>query len=355
MHYDEHEHVIEVTDLRRVYGGGFEAVRGISFSVARGEIFALLGTNGAGKTSTVELLEGLAAPAGGRVRVLGHDPYRERTAVRPRTGVMLQEGGFPAELTVAETARMWAGCTSGARPAASGPKGRAGVGGASARKPERLGTVAAPTPAGAPWRRTSRRTAEVLELVGLAGKHGVRVKQLSGGERRRLDLALALLGDPEVLFLDEPTTGLDAEGRRDTWQLVRGLRDAGTTVLLTTHYLEEAEGLADRLAILHEGRIAASGTPAEVTAGRPSRMTFELPDGYFLGDLPPLADLGVCDHESDGRVVRLRTTQLQRTATGVLAWAERTGVELRALDMRSASLEEAFLGIAREQAQEAAA
>ncbi|MEU1407634.1 ABC transporter ATP-binding protein [Streptomyces sp. NPDC005728] len=308
MNTNEHEHVIEVTDLRRVYGGGFEAVRGITFSVARGEIFALLGTNGAGKTSTVELLEGLAAPAGGRVRILGHDPYLERAAVRPRTGVMLQEGGFPSDLTVEETARMWAGCTSGARP-----------------------------------------EAEALGLVGLDGKTGVRVKQLSGGERRRLDLALALLGDPEVLFLDEPTTGLDAEGRRDTWELVRGLRDAGTTVLLTTHYLEEAEGLADRLAILHEGRIAASGTPAEVTAGRPSRMSFALPAGYFLGDLPPLADLGVCEHETDGRVVRLRTRDLQRTATGVLAWAERAGVELHRLDVRSASLEEAFLMIAREQ------
>ncbi|MFF7752362.1 ABC transporter ATP-binding protein [Streptomyces sp. NPDC007971] len=307
MNTNGHEHVIEVTDLRRVYGGGFEAVRGITFSVARGEIFALLGTNGAGKTSTVELLEGLAAPAGGRVRVLGHDPFRERAAVRPRTGVMLQEGGFPSDLTVAETARLWAACTSGGRP-----------------------------------------EAEVLGLVGLAGRTGVRVKQLSGGERRRLDLALALLGDPEVLFLDEPTSGLDAEGRRDTWELVRALRDAGTTVLLTTHYLEEAEDLADRLAILHEGRIAVCGTPAAVTAGRPSRMSFELPDGYFLGDLPPLAGLGVCGHESDGRIVRLRTRELQRTASGVLAWAERTGVELHRLEVRSASLEEAFLGIARE-------
>jgi ABC-2 type transport system ATP-binding protein len=308
MDINEHEHVIEVTDLRRVYGGGFEAVRGIDFSVARGEIFALLGTNGAGKTSTVELLEGLAAPAGGQVRVLGHDPYLERAAVRPHTGVMLQEGGFPSELTVAETARMWAGCTSGARP-----------------------------------------EGEALALVGLAGKAGVRVKQLSGGERRRLDLALALLGEPEVLFLDEPTAGLDAEGRRDTWELVRALRDTGTTVLLTTHYLEEAEGLADRLAILHEGRIAASGTPAEVTAGRPSRISFELPEGYFVGDLPPLAELAVCGHEVAGRTVRLRTPELQRTATGLLVWAERAGVELRGLDMRSASLEEAFLGIAREQ------
>ncbi|MEU9388424.1 ABC transporter ATP-binding protein [Streptomyces sp. NPDC048324] len=305
---DTNEHVIEVTDLRRVYGGGFEAVRGITFSVNRGEIFALLGTNGAGKTSTVELLEGLARPAGGRVRVLGHDPYEERAAVRPRTGVMLQEGGFPSELTVAETARMWAGCVSGARP-----------------------------------------ETEALELVGLAGRSGVRVKQLSGGERRRLDLALALLGEPEVLFLDEPTTGLDAEGRRDTWELVRQLRETGTTVLLTTHYLEEAEGLADRLAILHEGRIATTGTPAEVTAAQPARISFRLPDGYFLGDLPPLGELGVCGHELDGRVVRLRTRELQRAATALLVWAQGERVELPGLDVRSASLEEAFLGIAREQ------
>ncbi|MFE0724713.1 ABC transporter ATP-binding protein [Streptomyces rochei] len=307
MQSNGHEHVIEVTDLRRVYGGGFEAVRGIDFSVRRGEIFALLGTNGAGKTSTVELLEGLAAPAGGRVRVLGHDPYTERAAVRPRTGVMLQEGGFPSELTVAETARMWAGCVSGARP-----------------------------------------PAEVLALVGLEAKAGVRVKQLSGGQRRRLDLALALLGDPEVLFLDEPSTGLDAEGRRDTWELVSALRDGGTTVLLTTHYLEEAENLADRLAIMHEGRIAATGTPAEVTAAQPSRITFELPEGYFVGDLPPLDELGVGDHEVDGRLVRLRTRDLQRAATGLLVWAAQAGVELRRLDVRSASLEEAFLGIAKE-------
>jgi ABC-2 type transport system ATP-binding protein len=301
------ERVIEAEGLRRVYGGGFEAVRGVTFHVDRGEVFALLGTNGAGKTSTVELLEGLAQPSGGRVRVLGHDPYTERAAVRPRTGVMLQEGGFPSELTVAETARMWAGCVSGARP-----------------------------------------VGEALELVGLGAKHGVRVKQLSGGERRRLDLALALLGKPEVLFLDEPTTGLDVEGRRDTWELVRALRDSGTTVLLTTHYLEEAEGLADRLAIMHSGSVAVSGTPAEVTASQPSRISFELPAGYFVGDLPPLAELGVSGHTVEGDLVRLRTHDLQRTATGVLVWARDAGVELGRLDVRSASLEEAFLGIASE-------
>ncbi|GHE51839.1 multidrug ABC transporter ATP-binding protein [Streptomyces longispororuber] len=303
------EQVIDVDGLRRTYAGGFEAVRGISFTVARGELFALLGTNGAGKTSTVEVLEGLTAPAAGHVRVLGHDPYRERNEVRPRIGMMLQEGGFPSELTVTETARMWAGCTSGARP-----------------------------------------VGDALEAVGLGRRGGTRVKQLSGGEKRRLDLAMALIGDPEVLFLDEPTTGLDAEGRRETWELVRALRERGTTVLLTTHYLEEAEQLADRLAILHEGRIAAAGTVADVVATQPSRISFELPDGYFLGDLPPLAALGVTGHELTGRTVRLRTDTLQRSATELLLWARRNGVELRGLDIRAATLEEAFLRIAREMA-----
>ncbi|MFG2831878.1 ABC transporter ATP-binding protein [Streptomyces sp. NPDC048434] len=322
--------VIEVTELRRRYGaagrraekegkqggrGGrirsgaresYEAVSGIDFTVDRGELFALLGTNGAGKTSTLELLEGLAAPTSGRVRVLGHDPFRERGKVRPRIGVMLQEGGFPSELTPAETLRMWAGCTSGAR-----------------------------------------QIAEVLGTVGLDRRRDVRVKQLSGGERRRLDLALALLGRPEVLFLDEPTTGLDTEARHATWELVRELRDSGTTVVLTTHYLEEAEELADRLAILHDGRIAAAGHVAEVVAAHPAHLSFELPDGFHLGDLPPLGELGVIGHETAGRTVRLRTDELQRAATGVLVWAQEKGITLRGLDVRSASLEEAFLHIAK--------
>ncbi|MFJ9803051.1 ABC transporter ATP-binding protein [Streptomyces wuyuanensis] len=294
-------HVIEAAGLRRSYRGGFEAVSGITFSVGRGEVFALLGTNGAGKTSTVELLEGLAAPSAGTVRVLGHDPYRERAAVRPRIGVMLQEGGFPSDLTAVETVRMWAGCTSGARPAA-----------------------------------------EALELVGLGGRAGVRVKQLSGGERRRLDLALALLGRPEILFLDEPTTGLDAEGRRDTWELVRELRSAGTTVLLTTHYLEEAESLAGRLAIMHAGRIVATGTPDEVTASRPSRIRFVLPREVPASRLPLTLRAA-----ADGQRVEIRTHELQRSLGELLCWADESGVRLDRLDARSASLEEAFLEIAR--------
>ncbi|MFD5620621.1 ABC transporter ATP-binding protein [Streptomyces yangpuensis] len=293
--------VIEARDLRRGYTGGFEAVRGVSFSVARGEVFALLGTNGAGKTSTVELLEGLAAPSGGQVRVFGLDPLTRRAEVRPRTGVMLQEGGFPSDLSVAETVRMWGGVTTGARPAA-----------------------------------------EVLELVGLAARSSVRVKQLSGGERRRLDLALALLGRPEVLFLDEPTTGMDPEGRRDTWALVRELREQGTTVLLTTHYLEEAEELADRLAILHEGELVLSGTPAEVTATRPARIRFTLPDGVPAARLPLTLRAAAF-----GQRVEIRTERLQEDLTELLGWARQDGVQLTGLDARSASLEEAFLEIAR--------
>ncbi|MFG3496239.1 ABC transporter ATP-binding protein [Streptomyces sp. NPDC047928] len=305
--YNSHEHadgelVIEASDVRRSYAGGFEAVSGITFSVARGEIFALLGTNGAGKTSTVELLEGLAVPSGGRVRVLGHDPYRQRAVVRPRIGVMLQEGGFPSDLTVTETLRMWAGCTSGARP-----------------------------------------TGEALDMVGLGARSSVRVKQLSGGERRRLDLALALLGRPEVLFLDEPSTGLDAEGRRDTWELVRELRDSGTTVLLTTHYLEEAESLADRLAIMHGGRVVVTGTPAQVTAERPARIRFTLPDGADASLLPP----ALRGAAPTGRRIEIRTHALQDVLGELLAWAAAHDVRLAGLDARSASLEEAFLDIAQ--------
>ncbi|MFE7562661.1 ATP-binding cassette domain-containing protein [Kitasatospora sp. NPDC057500] len=304
------DHVIEVTDLHRHYGTGsnrYHAVRGVDLAVGRGELFALLGTNGAGKTSTMELIEGLAAPTEGRVRVLGRDPYRERAAVRPRIGIMLQEGGFPGDLTVAETGRSWAGTTSHARP-----------------------------------------LDEALELVDLGHRRNVRVKQLSGGERRRLDLAMALLGRPEVLFLDEPSTGLDPEARAAVWRLVRELRAQGTTVLLTTHYLEEAEELADRLAIMHGGRIVAAGTVAEVIAGRPSQISFELPE-FSGASIPPLAGATVT---ADGRKVTVRTPHLQATLTDLLGWADHQGIALGALDARSASLEQAFLAIAAEAAHQ---
>ncbi|GAA1966779.1 ABC transporter ATP-binding protein [Kitasatospora viridis] len=297
---------VQASGLRRSYGTParpFEAVRGLDLSVQRGELFALLGTNGAGKTSTMELIEGLARPTGGTVRVLGHDPHRERAVLRPRIGIMLQEGGFPGDLTVAETVRGWAGTSSRPRPAA-----------------------------------------EVIELVGLTDRAAVRVKQLSGGEKRRLDLAVALVGRPEVLFLDEPTTGLDPQARAAVWQLVRELRAAGTTVLLTTHYLEEAEELADRLAILHHGRVVTQGTVAEVIADRPARIGFELPEQ----PAPPLLALPQAEVGFQGRQVTIRTRDLQGTLTELLLWAEHQGVRLTGLDARSASLEEAFLAIAAE-------
>ncbi len=297
--------IITVRDLRRRYGGqggrGFDAVGGVTFSVRRGELFALLGTNGAGKTSTMEVLEGLAPPAEGTVRVLGADPYRERARIRRRMGIMLQEGGFPADLTVAETGRMWAG------------------------------TLTAPRP-----------VAEALELVGLSHRGGVVIRSLSGGERRRLDLAMAILGRPEVLFLDEPTTGLDPESRRRTWLLIRELLGSGITVLLTTHYLEEAEDLADRLAIMHEGQIVRMGTPAEVAASQPARISFELPEG----SREPVPELAGTRASVTGRSVRLQTPDLQRTLTALLQWANSRDLVLGGLDARSTSLEEAFHAVA---------
>ncbi|WP_354641515.1 ABC transporter ATP-binding protein [Kitasatospora camelliae] len=308
------EPAVEAAGLHRRYGpagaAGFDAVRGLDLTVHRGELFALLGTNGAGKTSSMELIEGLAAPTAGTVRVLGRDPYRERTAVRQRIGIMLQEGGFPGDLTVAETGRTWTGLTSGARP-----------------------------------------VDEALELVGLLDRRRVRVKQLSGGERRRLDLAIALLGRPEVLFLDEPTTGLDPEARAAVWRLVRELREQGTTVLLTTHYLEEAEELADRLAIMHRGRVVAGGTVAEVIAGHPSRITFELPERCGAYDGLGLPAMPGAEVAADGRRITVRTPTLQATLTGLLGWAAHHGVALGGLDARSASLEEAFLAIAADAAE----
>jgi ABC-2 type transport system ATP-binding protein len=296
--------VIELTEVRRSYGS-FEAVRGVSFSVAQGELFALLGTNGAGKTSTVEVVEGLSRPSGGQVRVLGHDPYTRRDLVRPRMGIMLQEAGFAGDLTVVETMRMWAGTVSRPRP-----------------------------------------VADILAAVALEAKASTAVKQLSGGERRRLDLALALLGSPEVLFLDEPTTGLDPESRRNTWRLIRELLAEGRTVLLTTHYLDEAEELADRLAIMHAGQIVTSGTVAEVVAAHPARISFRLPAGVPVADVPDLPGARTIDRDAASGAVEVRTDALQSALTALLSWANAANLELAHLQARSASLEEAFLSVA---------
>jgi ABC-2 type transport system ATP-binding protein len=211
---------IEVTGLRKSYRG-HEVVRGIDLAVARGEVFALLGPNGAGKTTTTEILEGHRRRDGGEVRVLGEDPGTAGRHWRARIGIVLQDTDDAADLTVAETVRHVAGFYPDPRP-----------------------------------------VDEVIELVGLTDKRGGRIRSLSGGQRRRVDVALGIVGRPELLFLDEPTTGFDPQARRQFWDLIRALAAEGTTILLTTHYLEEAETLADRLAVIAEGRIVAEGTPA---------------------------------------------------------------------------------------------
>jgi ABC-2 type transport system ATP-binding protein len=289
--------VIEVEELHCRYGDHV-AVDGVSFAVERGEVFALLGANGAGKTTTVETLEGHQTPFGGRVRVLRHDPLRERRAVRPRIGIMLQSGGFAGELTVRETAELWAALGS------------------------RRGDVDAD-----------------LERLDLAGKRDVAVDQLSGGEQRRLEVALAIHGRPELLLLDEPTTGLDPESRRRTWEVVSELVHTGTTVLLTTHYLDEAEALADRVAIMREGRIAVHGTLGEVAAGVPSRISFQAP----ATPLPP----ELAASRVPGRIgeVVLETRSLQSDLGRLLAWADGERVTLERLHARGGTLEDVFMEV----------
>ena len=289
--------VIEARGLRCRYGE-FEAVRGIDFEVRRGELFALLGTNGAGKTTVLETVEGHRAAAQGRVRVFGADPLRDRS-IRRRTGIMLQEGGFAGDLTVAETARLAARLRS--------------------ELVDADGT---------------------LEALGLVARRNVRVKHLSGGERRRLDLALALLGEPELLFLDEPTVGMDPESRRTTWDLVRGLLGEGTTVLLTTHYLEEAERLAHRLAIMHEGRIEVAGRLVDVLAEHHARITFAAPQDVALPTLVGTATWV-------GNRVDVRTPALQQDLRTLLNWADGR-LDLTGLRAQPASLEEIFQSVREE-------
>src|SRR3954452_23040939 len=245
---DRMQSAIEIDGLRKAYGD-VEAVRDISFSVAAGEVFCLLGPNGAGKTTTTEILEGYRARSAGDVRVLGHDPEDGERALRERVGIVLQEAAAQAELTVTEVLTMY---------------GRY-----------------------YPRRRPAR---ELVELVGLVGKEDQRVKLLSGGQRRRLDLALALVGDPDLIFLDEPTTGFDPSARRAAWTTIRNLCALGKTVFLTTHFMDEAQTLADRIAVMRAGEIVAAGTPAEI-GGRdeaPLELRFSLPAGVEAADLPAL-------------------------------------------------------------------
>ena len=280
--------VVDVRGLVVAYGS-FRAVDGVDLDVRRGEVFALLGTNGAGKTSTLEALQGFRPRAAGRVDVLGEDPMVSTRRIRSASGVMVQEAGFVPEATPVTALQLWASLSS------------------------RVDDVDA-----------------VLERVGLAHRRGVLVKDLSGGERRRLDLALAVWGAPDLIVLDEPTAGLDPESRSTLWGLVRELRDGGTTVLMTTHHLEEAEQLADRVAIMHRGRIAVRGTLAEVLDQRPARITAV----RRVDDRP--------DEQID-----VRTQDLQADLLALLLDAQRTGAELHRLRATPASLEEVFHSVVR--------
>jgi len=279
---------IEVSNLRKSYGPR-EALRGIELAVAPGEVFALLGPNGAGKTTAVEILEGYRKRDDGEVRVLGDDPGRAGRSFRSRIGIVLQSSAVYPSLTVEELTRLFAGYY--------------------------------PSP---------RDTGEVIELVGLAEKRDARVRTLSGGQLRRLDLALALVGDPELVFLDEPTTGFDPGARRQAWDTVQGLKRLGKTVLLTTHYLEEAQQLADRVAILREGRIVATGTPQELLATN---------GGVEIRFL------------RRGEPVRLLTDEPTRVLHELTAEALAAGDELHELEVRRPSLEDVYLDLTREDEQ----
>ena len=314
---------IEVEDLRKAYGD-VQAVDGVTFGIERGEVFALLGPNGAGKTTVVEIIEGHRTADSGTVRVLGHDPSRRERALRERIGIVLQEAGFDEDATVAELVRLHRGLY-----------------------PRRLDADA------------------VIELVGLTDKRSARVRTLSGGQRRRLDLALGLVGAPEVLFLDEPTVGFDPEARRQAWSIVRDLRDAGTTVLLTTHYLDEAQHLADRVAVVVAGRLVALGTPAELAShGRSTVIAFRLgatdatgsapaPDGAPAG-LAAALGAGV-RLEPDGTGWRVATDDATATLHSLTTWSLERRHELDALEVRRPTLEDAYLELVGERAVHAGA
>jgi ABC-2 type transport system ATP-binding protein len=285
---------ITVRGLRKRYGD-LEAVKGIDLDVGRGEVFALLGPNGAGKTTTVEILEGYRDRTAGDVSVLGEDPARRSLALRRRVGIVLQSTGVDPFLTVRETVELYAGYY--------------------------------PNP---------RSVDEVIDLVGLREKRATKVVRLSGGQQRRLDVAIALAGDPELLFLDEPTTGFDPGARRNAWEIVRNLTSLGKTILLTTHYMDEAQHLADRVAVIAKGEIVAEGHPDDIGGRREAETTirFVRPDG----DLPPVA----ASADPNG-VVEIRTSSPTRVLHELTAWATSRDVELEALQVLQPTLEDVYL------------
>jgi ABC-2 type transport system ATP-binding protein len=294
------ELAIEVRDLRKSYGE-VEAVRSVSLQVATGEVFCLLGPNGAGKTSIVEILEGYRTRTAGEARVLGLDPAHSPRELRERVGIVLQQCGVQRDLTVAELVEMY---------------GR--------------------------YRAKPRPVDEVIELVELTEKRDTRAKHLSGGQLRRLDLALALVGDPDLIFLDEPTTGFDPGARRQAWSTIRSLCDLGKTVFLTTHYMDEAQHLANRVAVMNAGQIIASGRPEELGGRdlRPAEIRFSLPVDWSLGDLPevPFEQRSL---ERD-RVVLL-TKQPVVAAQRITTWALDHDVALEHFSVAQPTLEDIYL------------
>jgi ABC-2 type transport system ATP-binding protein len=299
--------VISVRGLTKSYGS-FRALRGIDFELRRGHVLALLGPNGAGKTTTVEILEGFRKRDGGEVSVLGIDPSRRDRTLRSRVGIVLQECAVEPYLSVAEAITQR--------------------------------SYLYPDP---------RSTDEVIDLVGLEAKRDARIKTLSGGQQRRLDLGLALVGNPELIFLDEPTTGFDPTARRESWDLVRGLCAEGRTVVLTTHYMDEAQALADQVAVIAAGRVVATGTP-DTIGGRDRGETtvrFVLPAGVGLGDLP--LPNGLCPTVRCGAVEFSLpdATTLLHDLTG---WAVTHGRPLDGLTVTRPSLEDVYLALTGEQA-----
>lgn len=292
---------VEVVDLRKSYRS-VQAVRGISLNVAEGEVFALLGPNGAGKTTTVEILEGFRHRDAGHVSVLGFDPAKGGRRLKDQLGVVLQTPGVDAYLTVAETVDMFRGYY---------PKPRA--------------------------------RDEVLELVGLTEKRDSRVNKLSGGQRRRLDVAVALAGDPKLLFLDEPTTGFDPGARRNAWEVIKGLAGLGKTIFLTSHSMDEVQYLADRVVIIAGGQVVADGTP-DTLAGRqqaPAIVRFQLPPSAAI----PEALRRGTKVEGDGFV--LETQDPTRTLYDLTSWAVQAGVSLEGLEVRRPTLEDVYLEITK--------